>query len=64
MKVGQSVAEIPRFFDFQDGGGRHLGFSKIRNFNDLSPTGGQYASHCQISSKLVTPSNGCGDMAI
>ena len=39
MKVGQSVAEIPRFFDFQDGGGRHLGFSKIRNFNDLSPTG-------------------------
>jgi len=28
------------FGDFQDGGRRHLGFSKIRNFNGLSPVGG------------------------
>jgi len=30
-----------------------LNFSKIRNFNDLSAVGGQYASSCQISSKWI-----------
>ena len=32
---------------------RHLGFSKMRNFNCLSGGGGQYVSACQISSKSV-----------
>jgi len=41
------------FCDFQHGGCRHLEFLKIRNFNDLSAVGCQYASPCQISSKLV-----------
>jgi len=39
------------FCDFQDGGRRHLGFWKIRNFNGLSPAGVQSASPCQISFK-------------
>jgi len=29
--IGQTVAEIWRFFDFQDGGRRHLGFLYFRN---------------------------------
>jgi len=34
VKIGQTVAEISRFlFFFHDGGRRHLGFSKIQNFN-------------------------------
>ena len=41
------------FCDFQDSGHRHLGFSKIRNFNDQTDIGGQCASSCQISSKSV-----------
>jgi len=41
------------FCDFQDGGCRHLEFSKIQNFNDLSAVGVQYALSCQISSKSV-----------
>jgi len=54
VKIGQSVAEISRFFsDFQDGGRRHLGFSKIPNFNGLPAVRGQFASPCQISSKSV-----------
>jgi len=32
---------------------RHLGFSKFRNFNGLSPVGGRSASPYQISSKSV-----------
>jgi len=32
---------------------RDLGFSKIRNFNDLSHVRGHYASPCQILSKSV-----------
>jgi len=40
-------------FFFQDGGGRHFGFSKIRNFNGRSAVGGQYASSYQILSKSV-----------
>ena len=37
---------------FQDGGRRHFGFSKIRNFNHRSAVGGQYASLYQILSKI------------
>jgi len=39
------------FCDFQDSGRRHLGFSKIRNFNGRFAVRGQYASKRQISSK-------------
>jgi len=38
----RSVSPLPRYRDyrdFQDGGGCHLRFSKIRNFNGLSPVG-------------------------
>jgi len=38
---------------FQDGGRRHFGFSKIRNFNGRSAVRGQYASLYQILSKSV-----------
>jgi len=37
------------FCEFPDGGCRHVEFSKIRNFNDLSAVEGQYASSHQIS---------------
>jgi len=45
--------DIAIFVIFQDGGRRHFGFSKIRNFNGRSAIGGQRASLCQISSKSV-----------
>jgi len=45
--------DIAIFCDFQDGGRRHLGFSKIPNFNGLPAVRGQFASPCQISSKSV-----------
>jgi len=52
------------FCDFQDGGRRHLEFSKIRNFNGLSPVGGQSASACQISSKSVKWLLRYGDLTV
>jgi len=45
--------DIAIFVIFQDGGRRHVGFSKIRNFNGRSAVRGQYASLCQILSKSV-----------
>ena len=45
--------DIAIFVILQDGGGRHFGFSKIRNFNDRFAVGGQYASLYQILSKSV-----------
>jgi len=45
--------DIAIFVIFQDGGRRHFGFSKIRNFNGRSTVRGQYASLYQISSKSV-----------
>jgi len=32
VKIASIVAEISRFLIFQDGGGRHLGFSKFKFF--------------------------------
>jgi len=52
------------FVFFQDGGRRHLGFSKIRNFNGLYPVGGQSASPCQISSKSVKRLPRYGDLTV
>jgi len=45
--------DIVIFVIFQVGGRRHFGFSKIRNFNDRSAVGGQYASFYQILSTSV-----------
>jgi len=62
-KIGQTVAEISRFFViFQDGGRRHLGVLKIRNFSGLSPVRGQFASSCKISSKSVNRLRRYGDL--
>jgi len=43
---------------------RHLGFSKIRNFNGLSHVRGQCASPCQISSKSVKRLQRYGDLTV
>jgi len=45
--------DIAIFLIFQDGGRRHFGFSKIRNFNDRSAVRSQHASLYQILSKSV-----------
>jgi len=55
---------IATFCDFQNGGCRHLEFSKIRNFNGLSAVEGQYASSCQISSKSVKRLQTYGDLTV
>jgi len=52
------------FCDFQNGGCRHLEFSKIRNFNGVSAVEGQYASSCQISSKSVKRLQKYGDLTV
>ena len=56
--------DIEIFVIFQDGGRRHFGFSKIRNFNGRSAVGGQYASSCQISSKSVKRLQRYGDLTV
>ena len=61
VKIGQTVEEISRFCDFQYGGRRHLGFSKIGNFNGRFAVRGQYASPCKCHQNRA---NGCRDMAI
>ena len=45
--------DIAIFVILQDGGCRHFGSSKIRNFNDRFAVRGQYASMYQILSKSV-----------
>jgi len=52
------------FCDFQNGGCRHLEFSKIQNFNGRSAVGCQCASSCQISSKSVKLLQRYGDLAV
>ena len=49
---------------FQYGGRRHLGFSKIRNFNSWSAARGQYVSSCQLSSHPVKRSQRYGDLTV
>ena len=54
IKIGQTVyGDIVIFVIFRDGGRRHFGFSKIRNFNGYSAVRGQYASLYQILSKSI-----------
>ena len=45
--------DIAIFVIFQDGGRRHFGFSKIRNFNGRFTVSGQCALLYQILSKSV-----------
>jgi len=52
------MAEISRFFDIQDGGRRHLGFSKFKFLE------GQAASLYQISLKSLQPLPRYGDFSI
>jgi len=40
VKIGQTVQRYRDFCDFQDGGCRHLEFSKIQNFNGRSTVAG------------------------
>jgi len=54
VKIGQSVPKVLRFFDFQDGGRRHLGFSKSWIFISWRSLEGSVASLYQILSKLVS----------
>ena len=56
--------DIAIFVIFQDGGRRHLGFSKIGNFNGRSAVGGQCASSGQISSKSVKRLQRCGNLTV
>jgi len=49
---------------FQDGGSRHLGFLKIRNFNCRSFVRGKYASSCHISSKSLKRLQIYGDFTV
>ena len=49
---------------FQDGGRRHFGFSKIRNFNGRSVVGDQYASSYRILSKTVKRLQRYGDLTV
>jgi len=52
------------FCDFQDGRRRHLGFSKIRNFNGrFARCKGQYASPYPISPKSVEQLCRYGDLS-
>ena len=54
VKIGQTVAEISRFLWFSTWRPPPCWiFTKICNFYERSPVGGQYMSQCQISSKSV-----------
>ena len=56
--------DIAIFVIFQDGGRRHFGFSKIRNFNGRSAAGDQYASLYQILSKSVKQLQRYSDLTV
>ena len=54
VQVGQAVPEIWPYIEFfKMAAVRYLGFSKVRNFNCLHPSGGQNASPCQILCRSV-----------
>jgi len=55
--------DIAIFVVFQDDDRRHLVFL-IRNFNGVSPIGGQSASPCQILSKSVKRFRRYGDLTV
>ena len=51
--ISQTVAEMWRFSNFQNGGRRQLGFSKCQNFRGGKGQDGQNAASCQRSSRSV-----------
>jgi len=53
VEIASTVTEISRFFDIQDGGRRHLGFSKFEIFNVRNGQESRTASPCQFSSKSL-----------
>ena len=55
VEIGQTTAEICQFSIFQDGGYRHLGFSKFQVFNGRSGQEGRTASSGQFFSKSPEP---------
>jgi len=59
-----SCGDIAFFCDSEDGGCRHLEFSKIQNFNGQSAVGDQCASSCQISPKSVKRLQRYGDLTV
>jgi len=61
-KLLRFVAEMLHFLDFEDGGRRYLGFSKVRNFNGLSAVWGPICA--TMPNFVKNRSNGCTDMAI
>ena len=52
------------FLFFKMAAVRHLGFSKVGNFNFRSPSEAQYASACQISRRSVEPFRRYGQFSI
>jgi len=63
----QSIKRLLRhddFLIFQDGGCRHLGFSKCRNFRFWKGQKGQNALWCQISQRSVKQLWRYGDFSI
>jgi len=55
---------IAIFVIFQDGGRRHFGFSKIRNFNNRPAVRVQYASLYQILSKSIKRLHRYSDLTV
>ena len=55
VEVAQTTAEIWPFYDFQDGGRRHLGFLKLEIFNGQDAQKGWTAPSYQILSKSLKP---------
>jgi len=56
--------DIAIFCDIQNGGCRHLEFSKIQNFNSRSAVGGQCAAMYQILSKSFKRLQRYGDLTV
>jgi len=46
VAIGQTITELSRFFDFQDGGRTPSWFSKVRHFNAPWGGNGQHAKYC------------------
>jgi len=53
--IAQTLLIYDHFSIFQDGGHRHLGFSKCGEFRGAKGQDGQNASPCQISCRSVKP---------
>jgi len=61
--IGQTVAEISRFWIFQNGVCRHLGFLKLQIFNARNSPESRTATLCKISPKSLVPRPRYGDFS-